>query len=97
LYAVDEDEIGVEGGEYSEIDVIYDDNEIDECWKRFSDFMQAELHKKYDLSSRKRSRSQEDEGEQQVLAPLQKATPQEQEPQPTKQLNNNTFPWGLLS
>jgi len=26
-----EDEIGVEGGEYSEIDVIYDDNEIDEC------------------------------------------------------------------
>jgi len=63
LYAVDEDEIGVEVGEYRETDVIYDDNEIDECWKRFSDFMQAILHTKYDLRSRKRSRSQEDEGE----------------------------------
>ena len=41
LCAVDEDELGVEGEEYSEIDVIYDDNEIDECWKRFSDSMQA--------------------------------------------------------
>lgn len=80
LYAVDEDELGVEGGEYSETDVIYDHNEIDECWKQFSDFMHAELHKKYDLRSRKRSRSQEDEGEQQVPAPLQKETPQEKEP-----------------
>jgi len=75
LYAVDEDEIGVDGGEYSETNVIYDDNEIDECWKRFSDFMQAKLHKKYELRSRKRSRSQEDEGEQQVPSPLQKVTP----------------------
>ena len=63
LYVVDDNELGVEGGEYSETDVIYDDIEIDECWKQFSDFMQVELHKKYDLISRKRSRSEEDEGE----------------------------------
>lgn len=31
IFTLYEDEIGVEGGEYSEIDVIYDDNEIDEC------------------------------------------------------------------
>ena len=37
--------------------------------------MQAELHKKYDLRSRKRSRIQENEGEQQVHAPLKKVTP----------------------
>jgi len=39
LYALQEDELDVEGGEYSEIDVIYDDNEIDECWKQFYDFV----------------------------------------------------------
>ena len=39
--------------------------------------MQTELHKKYDLRSRKRSRVQENEGEQQVPTPSQNATPQE--------------------
>ena len=58
MYAVDEDELGVEGGEYSETGVIYDDNEIYECRRWFFDFMNAELHKKYDLRSRKRSRTQ---------------------------------------
>lgn len=87
LYAIDEYELGVEGEEYeyAKTDAIYDENEIDEYWKQFSDFMQAKLHKKYDLRSRKRSRRQEDEGEQQVPALLQKAAPQE--PQPAKQLN----------
>ena len=46
--------------------------------------MQARLHKKYDLRSRKRYRSQEYEGEQQVPSPSQKVTPQE--PQLAKQL-----------
>ena len=34
LYAVDEDELGVEGEEYeyAEIDAIYDENKIDEYW-----------------------------------------------------------------
>jgi len=41
LYAGDEDELGVEGEEYTEIDAIYDENEIDEYWKQFTDFMQA--------------------------------------------------------
>lgn len=47
--------------------------------------MQAELHKKYDLRSRKRSRSQENESERQVPASSPKATPQES--QPAKQVN----------
>lgn len=85
LHAVDEDELGVEGEEYTKRDVIYDENEIDEYWKQFIDFMHAKIHKKYDLISRKRSRIQENEDEQQVLAPLQKAIPQE--PQRAKQLN----------
>ena len=43
LYAIDEDELGVEGEEYeyTETYAIYDENEIDEYWKQFSDFMQA--------------------------------------------------------
>ena len=41
LYAVDEDELGVEGEEYeyAKIDAIYDENKIDEYWKKFYDFM----------------------------------------------------------
>jgi len=41
LYAIDEDELGVEGEEYlyDEIDSIYHENEIDEYWKQFFDFM----------------------------------------------------------
>lgn len=39
--------------------------------------MQAKLHKKYDLRSRKRSRNQENESEQQVSNSSPKATPQE--------------------
>jgi len=47
--------------------------------------MQAELHKKYDLRSRKRSRNQKNESEQQISTSSPKATPQES--QPTKQVN----------
>lgn len=41
LYAVDEDELGIEGEEYeyAETNAIYDENEVDEYWKKFSDFM----------------------------------------------------------
>lgn len=68
LYAVDEDELGIEGEEYEydEIDAIHDENKIDEYWEQFFDFMQIELHKRYDLRLRKRSRSQENKSEQQV-------------------------------
>ena len=43
LYAVDEDELDIVGEEYvyDEADAIHDENEIDEYWKQFSDFMQA--------------------------------------------------------
>lgn len=67
MYAGDEDELGIEEEEeYAETDVTFDGNEIDEYWKQFTNFMQVELHKKYELRSRKRSRVQENEGEQQV-------------------------------
>ena len=41
LYAVDEDELGIEGEEYvyDEADAIHNENEIDEYWKHFYDFM----------------------------------------------------------
>ena len=79
LYVVDEDELGIEGEEYvyDEADSIHDENEIDEYWKQFSAFMQAKLHKKYDLRSRTRSRNQENESEQQVSTSSPKVTPQE--------------------
>ena len=64
---------------------IHDENEIDEYWKQFSNFMWAELHKKYDLRSRKRSRNQENESEQQVSTSSLKAATQES--QPTKQVD----------
>lgn len=41
-----------------------DDEEIEEYFKKFIDFMQVELHKKYDLRSRKRSRLQDNVEEQ---------------------------------
>ena len=39
LYAVDEDELGIEGEEYvyDEEDAIHDGNEIDEYWKQFAE------------------------------------------------------------
>ena len=70
---------------YDEANAIHDENEIDEYWKQFFDFMQAELHKKYDLRSRKRSRNQENESEKKVSTSSPKATPQES--QPAKQVN----------
>lgn len=62
---------------YDEADDIHDGNEINEYWKQFFDFMQAILHKKYDLRSRKRSRNQENEGRQQVSTSSSKANPKE--------------------
>ena len=50
---------------------------MDEYCRQFTDFMQAELHKKYDLRSRKRSRVQDNEGEQQDSIPSPMATPQQ--------------------
>lgn len=47
--------------ESTEAEVSFDQEEMDEYCKEFTDFMQAELHKKYDLRSRKRSRTQDDE------------------------------------
>lgn len=87
LYAIDEDELGIEGEEYEydETYSIHDENKIDEYWKHFSNFMQAKLHKKYDLRLRKRSRNQENESEQQVSTYSSKATPQEY--QSAKQVN----------
>lgn len=53
----------------------FDQDEMVEYCKQFTDFMQAELHKKYDLRSRKISRVQDDEGEQQDYVPSPIATP----------------------
>ena len=59
LYAVDEDELGIEEEEYEYDETYAIHDKIDEYWKKFSNFIQVELHKKYDLRSRKRSRNQE--------------------------------------
>ena len=46
---------------------------MDDYCKQFTDFMQAELHKKYDLRSKNRLRTQDDEEEESVPTPM--ATP----------------------
>lgn len=43
-------------GEYAEAKVSFDQYEMDEYYRKFTDSVQVELHKKYDLRSRKRSR-----------------------------------------
>lgn len=87
LYAIDEDELVFEGEEYEydETHAIHDENKIDEYWKQFSDFMQVELHNKYDLRLKKRSRNQENESEQQASTSSPKVTSQES--QSAKQVN----------
>ena len=57
--------------------------------------MQAELHKKYDLRSRKRSRVQDNEGEQQDSIPPPMATPLQKDP--TKQVSNKKQPVNSLN
>ena len=54
----------------------FDEEEMDDYCRKFTDFMQAELHKKYDLRSRKRSRTQDDEQQQQESVPSPMTTPQ---------------------
>ena len=43
-------------GEYVEAEISFDQGEMDEYYRKFTNLMQAKLHKKYDLRSRKRSR-----------------------------------------
>ena len=47
--------------ECKEANISFDQEEMDDYCKQFTDFMQAELHKKYDLRSKKRLRTQDDE------------------------------------
>lgn len=68
----------------------FDEDEVNEYCKQVTDSMQAELHKKYNLRSRKRSRVQDSEGEQQDSAPPPMATPQQRDP--VKQVNNGKQP-----
>ena len=89
----DEEEEDCEG-EYAEAEVPFDQDEMDEYCRQFIDFMQVELHKKYDLRSRKRSRVQENEGEQQGSIPPPMATPQQKDP--VKQASNGKKPTNSL-
>ena len=52
---------------------------MDEYYMKLTDFMQVELHKKYDLRSRKRSRVHDNECEQQGSIPHPMATPQQKD------------------
>ena len=54
----------------------FDQEEMDDYCRQFTEFMQEELHKKYDLRSRKRSRMQDDKVQQQELVPSPMVTPQ---------------------
>ena len=49
--------------------------EMDDYCKQFTDFMHAELHKKYDLRSKKRLRTQDDEGQELESIPTSMVTP----------------------
>ena len=64
MYTIEDDEEEDCEGEYVETEVFFDQGEMDEYCMQFIDFMQAELHKKFNLRSRKRSRVQDNEGEQ---------------------------------
>ena len=59
-----------------EVDVSFDQGEMDEYCKKFTDFMQAELHKKYDLRSKKRLRTHDDEEKELESVPSPMVTPQ---------------------
>ena len=54
MYTIEEDEEEDCEGEYAEVEVPFDQDEMDEYCRQFTDFMQVDLHKKYDLRSRKR-------------------------------------------
>ena len=80
MYAIEEDEEEYCEGEYAEAEVSFDQDEMDEYCRKFTDFMQAELHKNYDLRSRKRSRVQYNEFEQQGFIPPPMPTPKQKDP-----------------
>ena len=62
--------------ECTEVEVSFDQEEMDEYCKKFTDFMQAELHKKYNLRSIKISRMKDDEEKEQESVPSSMANPQ---------------------
>ena len=95
MYAIEEDEEEDCEGEYAEAEVYFDQYEMDEYCRQFTNFMQAKLHKKYDLRSRMRSRVQDNEGEQQGSIPPPMATPQQKDP--AKQVSNGKQPVNSLN
>ena len=62
--------------ECTEADVSFDQEEMVDYCKKFTDFMQAELHKKYELRSRKRLRTRNDEEKELESISSPMATPQ---------------------
>lgn len=66
--------------ECKEDDISFDQEEMDDYCKQFTDFMQAVLHKKYDLRSKKRLRTQDDEGEELESVPTSMVTPLQKNP-----------------
>lgn len=75
FYMEDDEEEEKCEGEYTKLDVSFDQEEMDDYCKKFTDFMQAELHKKYDLRSKNRLRTQDDEEKEPDLVPSPMATP----------------------
>ena len=66
--------------ECKEANISFDQEEMDDYCKQFTDFMQAELHKKYDLRSKKRLRTQDDEEKESKLVPTPMVTPLQKNP-----------------
>ena len=56
--------------------VSFDQEEMDEYCKKFTDFMQVEMHKKYDLRSKQRLRTHDDEEKEPESVPSPMETPQ---------------------
>ena len=75
MYAIEQDEEEYWQGEYAEAEVSFDQDEMDEYCRKFTYFLEVELHKNYDLRSRKRSRVLDNEGEQQGSFPPPMTTP----------------------
>ena len=75
--------------EYIKAEVSFDQEEMDDYCRQFTDFMQADLHNKYDLRSRKRSRTQDDEEQQQELVSSPMETPQSKNSLKNKIRGNN--------
>lgn len=71
-----EEEIEKEYEEESkETDISFVQEEMDDYCKQFTNFMQSELHKKYDLRSKKRLRTQDDEVKESESLPTPMPTP----------------------